>query len=396
MENKERQELISTAIQKFSITDQALAEFDKLKELTIAGIDDKEGLQKVHDSRMLVKKKKIEVENKRVDLKEDALRIGQAIDKEAKRIKDRLESVEKDLEDKELAIKREKEDIENRKRMEIQNRLQARVRGLFENGMSFNGESYNLADMHISEGALGMMTDEQYTDYLERLKPLHEAAKLADANRKAEEQKQHERQRIEQQQLDAQRKEQEQKEQALKEQEQKIKTEREAFLRTRAKQRQASVLAIGLVPDTVFALFYYNPKPIGGPLNDKISIDFKSLMEFEEDEWGALFATACKKVEARKLVEEEAARTQVEKEKQQAIQTAIDQQNEAKIKAEEEHKRLAELAPDKEKLRAIVTHLTSMPAQVLKSKAARDVYARVKGELQIVIDNANIYINRMK
>jgi hypothetical protein len=71
------------------VADAVIAEMaDKYLPLKINGIDDREGFKAVHAARMIVKDSRIKVEKKRKELKEDALRYGQAIlDEEARKQK---------------------------------------------------------------------------------------------------------------------------------------------------------------------------------------------------------------------------------------------------------------------------------------------------------------------
>lgn len=108
---------ISTELQKFNITDTALAEMkEKYIPMVIPTIEHKAEYLAVKDARAIVKSKRIEVEKKRKELKEDSLKFGRAIDAEAKRITIQLSEIEDrltnqiDFVDNELErIKKEKE-----------------------------------------------------------------------------------------------------------------------------------------------------------------------------------------------------------------------------------------------------------------------------------------------
>ena len=118
------EEIINKELEKFTVTDAAISEIkQKYSGLIISGIDDKEGYKIVSDARKFVKSKRVEVEKKRKELKEDSLKFGRAIDSEARRITGELSPIEHSLSqtqkliDDELAeIKKKKADDERIKR----------------------------------------------------------------------------------------------------------------------------------------------------------------------------------------------------------------------------------------------------------------------------------------
>jgi hypothetical protein len=106
-----------TELAEYSVTDEALAQYRKeFLPLTINGIEDKEGYEKVKTARLFVKGERVNVEKKRVELKQSALDYGRAVDAEAKRITTAIEEVEnhliaeqKKIDDEVARIKFEKE-----------------------------------------------------------------------------------------------------------------------------------------------------------------------------------------------------------------------------------------------------------------------------------------------
>lgn len=102
---------------KYSVTDEALAQYRKeFLPLTIKGLDDHEGYEKVKNARLFIKGERVNVEKKRVELKASALEYGRAVDSEAKRITTAIEEVEdhlmaeqKKVDDENARIKFEKE-----------------------------------------------------------------------------------------------------------------------------------------------------------------------------------------------------------------------------------------------------------------------------------------------
>ncbi len=107
---------IKTELAKFNITDAAIATMSKeYLLLNINGIDDKDGYDKVHAARMVVKGFRVGIDKTRKLLKADALAFGKAVDGEAKRITELLGRIEGHLSDQETAIDDEKERIKREK-----------------------------------------------------------------------------------------------------------------------------------------------------------------------------------------------------------------------------------------------------------------------------------------
>ena len=101
---------IKTELQKFNVADAVIAKMSaEYLPLKVKGLDDKEGLRKVHDARMVIKSKRVEVEKKRKELKASSLAFGLAVDGEAKRITRLLLPIETYLENEESIVEKEKE-----------------------------------------------------------------------------------------------------------------------------------------------------------------------------------------------------------------------------------------------------------------------------------------------
>jgi len=106
-----------TELVKYSVTDEALEQYRKeFLPLTINGLDDQEGYEKVKNARLFIKGERVNVEKKRVELKASALEYGRAVDAEAKRITTAIEMIEdhlmaeqKKIDDENARIKFEKE-----------------------------------------------------------------------------------------------------------------------------------------------------------------------------------------------------------------------------------------------------------------------------------------------
>ncbi len=174
-------EFLSGEIAKFNLADAAIAELSS----RYMGLRISDGYEVVHKAKMEVKSRRIDVEKKRKELKEDALRYGQAIDAEAKRltallspIEDHLETEEKVYLDQKAAEKAEKERIAAEK-------YQARIDRLCSFGATFNGTMFNAYGNVISGKAIEAATDESFEEFIRKIA----VAKEADDLRRAEEER---------------------------------------------------------------------------------------------------------------------------------------------------------------------------------------------------------------
>lgn len=115
---------------EYNVTDVAIEAMSKqYLPLTIYDLNNKEQFDVVHDARMIVRGKRVEVEKKRKDLKAESLAYGKKIDTEAKRIFSLLEPIEahlfteeKKVTDEQKRVKEEEGRIEKEK---IRNRVDA-------------------------------------------------------------------------------------------------------------------------------------------------------------------------------------------------------------------------------------------------------------------------------
>jgi phage-related minor tail protein len=108
-------------LQNFGRPDAAIAKMaEEYLPLVIAGVEDTVGFKRVHEARMVVKNRRVEVEKVRKSLKADALEYGRKVDAEANRIKAMLQPIESHLDAQEDAYNAEKERIRNAERLRIE------------------------------------------------------------------------------------------------------------------------------------------------------------------------------------------------------------------------------------------------------------------------------------
>ena len=89
------EDVISTEIKKFNLADAKIAELkEKFKDLSISGVQDKDGYKGVSEAIKVVRTYRTGVEKVRKHIKDDYLKTGRAIDEEAKRLTALLEEIE--------------------------------------------------------------------------------------------------------------------------------------------------------------------------------------------------------------------------------------------------------------------------------------------------------------
>lgn len=108
----------------YDVQEAVISEMQKYVDLTINGMEDKEGYKKVHDARMIVKNTRVKVEKRQKEirkaLKSQIEKDLAACDEEAKRLLELLNPIEEDLNTKEQAINVQIDEIKNRAKREAE------------------------------------------------------------------------------------------------------------------------------------------------------------------------------------------------------------------------------------------------------------------------------------
>lgn len=344
--------------------------------LKIKGIEDKAGQKKVHEARMVVKTKRIEVEKKRKELKEDALRYGQAIDKEANRIKGLIEPIETHLEAEEKAVDDALEAIRLEKVRLEELRIQARRDRLVALGISFNGQMWSYgAALNLPEALLKVANDEQFEKHFSQFSEAVEADKVRQATEEAARKAEAERlakvaaeQEAERKRLEAIAKEQAEKEAAA------IAAEQERLKAIAEEERKARIR-----------------ENLERDAREKAEAALRAeerRVADEKAEWERIKAEELRAQEAakQKIIDdarhaEELAKAKAEAAEKARLQAIEDAKKEAAAKAEAE--RLAKIAaekkaakrPDREKLAAWATEIDNIcrNCPAVKSPEAVDI-----------------------
>lgn len=154
-------------IVEYSITDAAIAKMESLYLcLTVKNVEDKEGFEQVHDGRMVVKRKRLDVEAKRKELKADSLAWGKKVDAEAKRITLLLKPIEAHLQAQEAIVTEEKERIKAEQEAAEKAKIEDRVTALFA------------VNVNVPYFEIAMLSDAEYESMLDEATNNHMAERL--------------------------------------------------------------------------------------------------------------------------------------------------------------------------------------------------------------------------
>lgn len=358
-------DMIEMAVSELSkqVTNEAIAELSKkYMPLKINGIEDKSGYETVHKARMDVKNRRVAVEHKRKELKEDAVRFGKAVDAEANRIKSLLEPIENHLEAEQTAVDQEKKRIAAEKERIEAERVQARVNRLFGLGCRFDGQKFTLPfapeGYAVMQAMVKAANDEQFEMICTKLQELVDAenARLAEIERLRKEEEARLAKVKEEQEAEAKRLA----EIARKQEEEaaKIRAEQEAERKRLAAELQAFEDSIRAEREAL-----EREKRAIEEAKAKEEAEKKRLAELEQ---------------ARKEAAEKAAREAEEKVKREAEEKAAREKAEA-----EEAARQEALRPDKEKLLKLADEIDGFALPTLKNKRPISILTEAKAQLSL-------------
>lgn len=382
-------ELHQTDLQKFNITDTAIAEMrEKYLGLKISGLDDKEGLEKVHTARMEVKNKRVNVEKVRKELKEDALKYGRLVDTEAKRITALLAPIESHLEKEEQKIEDEKKKIREEEEKKAKEKIESRIRLLLDCDMKYEITGYKSPTIYISNEQITKLNDDEFLALYNPVKAEYDkitADKIESERIAKEESERLEKQRLEQE-KEAERLAKIKAEQE--EKELKLKTDQEELTRQKIKDRGYRLFSLGLRWDgEQYKL-------------EDVNVHITEITTKSDSEFDTLIEKITPVIEKKKVDAEKKRKAEIETAKKQAAEKAK-KETEARIKKEAEEKRIADekekkrlareaaLKPDKEKLSVFIDSLKDGGLPKLKSKEGNEL-------LDEFIKSFNILINDFK
>ncbi|MCE5333750.1 MAG: hypothetical protein LLG06_04090 [Desulfobacteraceae bacterium] len=163
-----------TAVQKFSLNEIKIREFEECTEAAVAelgkkylalkvdGLNDKEGLEAVHKARMDMVRRRTAIAKAGKAGREEATRFSKKVKALEDKIIGWMAPIEQHLVDQEQFVENERrriaEEAANKERM----RIQARRDKLFGYGATFNGCNYLVAGISVPESFVPEMSDEQF------------------------------------------------------------------------------------------------------------------------------------------------------------------------------------------------------------------------------------------
>lgn len=207
------EKIITNEIAKYSIQDQDIeAMREKYLNLTIQSINDRHGLNEVHEARMLVKKNRIAIQNTTKAIKKRIKHINDRIMQHSDYLVSRLEPIEEHLQLQENWVEEEKARIKEQKEQERRELILRRIEQMTEVGMISTGISYSYPPFSIQIEGLEDWEEDKFINFLatvaehrmrdlerqaeeERLR-LEEEARQAELKRQEEERLEQERIRL--------------------------------------------------------------------------------------------------------------------------------------------------------------------------------------------------------
>ena len=326
----------------FQEVGEILANYKSIEVTDVAQIKE---MAQARELRLKLKNARTTVERKRKELKEESLKTGRAIDSVAKFVKSQIEPAEKYLEQQEK-FKELKEAAEKAERLAERTKLIS-----------------ELADTSLYD--LENMEEQTFQDLLVKLKK-ERAEKIA-AEKKAEA----ERRAAELAEIERNRKIAEENARLKKEAE-----EREAKERQKL-ERVNQVMNLGMKWDDKKAAYVYK--------NFEISGD--DIISFNSVKWKVAISKLTDLVEKDKAAEVE--RLEQERIKREELQR-IEAERQAKEAEERELQRQALLAPDKDKIRAVIPKLQKIQEELpaTKDEKARELVKAV----DIMMSKVIVYI----
>jgi hypothetical protein len=183
------QEQAAAEVAKFDIARSWISgKKEEYSTLTVNGVEDKEGLKKITEAWQEIKGKRFAVRDKHEELKAGYLIVGRAIDKEKNDLTALLKEIEDPLKAQIERIENEKEQIRQQKDKEAQERIQARVVELLDNGVKLVGNFYTIGEtVSVDISTIRDFDEVAYADFLGRVKKENAALVAAEEKRIAEE-----------------------------------------------------------------------------------------------------------------------------------------------------------------------------------------------------------------
>lgn len=153
-------------------------------QLTINGLDDKEGYSIVHKARMDMRDLRVKIEKKRKELKADSIAYGNAVDGEAKRINALIEPIEGYLTEQEKKIDDEKERIRKAKEEERLAEIRAQIAA--EEAKKLEAENARLEEARKAQAEAQRLMAEKQAEFQAMVKAKEEELRQKEIKIEAE------------------------------------------------------------------------------------------------------------------------------------------------------------------------------------------------------------------
>ena len=354
------QETIGKELQKFNVTDAAIAELStRYMGLTIKDIEDKEGYKKVHEARMDVKGRRVSVQKTGEELRADAVKFQKTVIDEQKRIIGLLAPIEAHLDEEETRIDNEKAAIKAAEEKLLAVKIQERVDRICAYGAIYNGKLYVAHGILIMPAIIKEANDQDFDALIAQIQAEKDAE---DAKNKAAESAR----KVEEERLKKIAADQEAERQRLAEA---AKKQEEEAARIKADQETIEKARQTLIEDEAARL-----KAIG---------DERNRVTFEKVRAAELENVRIQAIEQARIDVEAKIKRQVEE------KAAADLR--AKIAAEKKEAR----RPDKAKLKSYINTIFSIPEPEMKTEEGKAVQKRIDEALESMNASMNAWIEEL-
>lgn len=180
---------IEQALIKENVTEKVIKELQQFKSLTIKGIEDKEGYKAANEARITCKNLRVLAEKVCKAGREEAITIQKQWIAKEKEVTGQISEVEDYLKTEQARIDNEKENIRIAAEKAKADRINSRVKSLFDNGCTFDGVNYSLGELTINNTQIEVMDDGIFTIFLDRVKVEHDGeVKLKEYKKKQDNQ----------------------------------------------------------------------------------------------------------------------------------------------------------------------------------------------------------------
>jgi len=371
------EQLVDTELAKY---DSVIPKVEELKaqylSLRINSIDDKENYQIVKDAIRFIVSKRVEIEEKRKELKANSIAFGKAVDARAREITSMITPIEEYLKDEKARIDFEIEEIKRKAEEAKQAKIKKRHEALIQAGMSLIGNEYiwtnpnnSVHQETFASVNLETLNDDEFADFVSHISQLDSEEKRKfqeQESKRAEEERKlaEEREKL----LEAQR-QLIQEQEKLKLEQERMKREMEEMKTARTTARLKQLYEIGLVSIThLNAICYRRGGSSASSTNDYIPlISFPEVQDSISEEWNNLFAMVSKKAKEYRDEDEKREKAEIQRlQKEAAEREQVKAKELAEQQAKLEQERIAGLS-DKEKLADYCKRLLEVPTPEMKT-----------------------------